>query len=72
LFQATVLSFVTEMVTDPSVRRASPVSVWGSLTSLAAGALGKACYGDRWGKRIALLHAAASVVANDADINYSF
>jgi hypothetical protein len=46
--------------------------VWGSLTSLAAGALGKACYGDRWGRRIALLHAAASVVANDADINYSF
>ena len=43
--------------------------VWGSLTSLAAGALGKACYGDRWGRRIALLHAAASVVANDADIN---
>ena len=46
--------------------------IWASLTSLAAGALGKACYGDRWGKRIALLHAAASVVANDADINYSF
>jgi len=46
--------------------------VWGALTSLAAGALGKACYGDRWGRRIALLHAAASVVANDADINYSF
>lgn len=46
--------------------------IWGSLTSLAAGALGKACYGDRWGRRIALLHAAASVVANDADINYSF
>ena len=46
--------------------------VWGSLTSLAAGALGKACYGDRWGRRIALLHAAASVVANDGDINYSF
>ena len=46
--------------------------VWGTLTSLAAGALGKACYGDRWGRRIALLHAAASVVANDADINYSF
>jgi hypothetical protein len=46
--------------------------VWGTLTSLATGALGKACYGDRWGRRIALLHAAASVVANDADINYSF
>jgi len=46
--------------------------IWGSLTSLAAGALGKACYGDRWGQRIALLHAAASVIANDADINYSF
>lgn len=46
--------------------------VWGALTSLAAGALAKACYGDRWGRRVALLHAAASVVANDADINYSF
>jgi hypothetical protein len=46
--------------------------VWGTLTSLATGALGKACYGDRWGQRIALLHAAASVIANDADINYSF
>ena len=46
--------------------------VWGTLTSLAAGALGKACYGDRWGRRIVLLHAAASVIANDADINYSF
>jgi len=46
--------------------------VWGTLTSLAAGALGRACYGDRWGRRIAVLHAAASVVANDADINYSF
>jgi hypothetical protein len=46
--------------------------VWGALTSLAAGALAKACYGDKWGRRVALLHAAASVVANDADINYSF
>lgn len=46
--------------------------VWGTLTSLAAGALGKACYGDVWGRRIALLHAAASVIANDGDINYSF
>ncbi len=46
--------------------------VWGALTSLATGALAKACYGDRWGRRVALLHAAASVVANDADINYSF
>jgi hypothetical protein len=46
--------------------------VWGTLTSLATGALGKACYGDRWGRRIALIHAAASVVANDADINYTF
>jgi hypothetical protein len=46
--------------------------VWGTLTSLATGALAKACYGDRWGRRVALLHAAASVVANDADINYSF
>jgi hypothetical protein len=46
--------------------------IWGTLTSLAAGALAKACYGDRWGRRVALLHAAASVIANDADINYSF
>lgn len=46
--------------------------LWGTLTSLAAGALGKACYGDKWGQRIALIHAVASVVANDADINYSF
>jgi hypothetical protein len=46
--------------------------VWGTLTSLATGALAKACYGDRWGRRVVLLHAAASVVANDADINYSF
>ena len=46
--------------------------VWGTLTSLASGALAKACYGDRWGRRVALLHAAASVIANDADINYSF
>ena len=46
--------------------------LWGTLTSLAAGALAKACYGDRWGRRVALLHAAASVIANDADINYSF
>jgi hypothetical protein len=46
--------------------------VWGTLTSLATGALAKACYGDRWGRRVALLHAAASVIANDADINYSF
>ena len=46
--------------------------LWGALTSLASGALAKACYGDKWGKRVALLHAAASVVANDADINYSF
>lgn len=46
--------------------------VWGTLTSLAAGALAKACYGDRWGRRVAIVHAAASVVANDADINYSF
>lgn len=46
--------------------------IWGTLTSLATGALGKACYGDRWGRRIALLHAAASVIANDGDINYSF
>jgi hypothetical protein len=45
---------------------------WGTLTSLASGALAKACYGDRWGRRVALLHAAASVIANDADINYSF
>jgi hypothetical protein len=46
--------------------------VWGTLTSLAAGAFAKACYGDKWGRRVALLHAAASVVANDGDINYSF
>jgi hypothetical protein len=46
--------------------------VWGTLTSLAAGALAKACYGDRWGRRVVLLHAVASVIANDADINYSF
>ncbi|MDF3065285.1 MAG: hypothetical protein K0R38_886 [Polyangiaceae bacterium] len=46
--------------------------VWGTLTSLAAGGLAKACYGDRWGRRVAIVHAAASVVANDADINYSF
>jgi hypothetical protein len=46
--------------------------LWGTLTSLASGALAKACYGDKWGRRVALLHAAASVVANDADINYSF
>jgi len=46
--------------------------VWGALTSLATGALAKACYGDKWGRRVALLHAAASVIANDADINYSF
>jgi hypothetical protein len=46
--------------------------VWGTLTSLATGALAKACYGDKWGRRVALLHAAASVIANDADINYSF
>lgn len=45
---------------------------WGTLTSLATGALAQACYGRRWGPRVALLHAAASVVANDADINYSF
>jgi hypothetical protein len=46
--------------------------VWGTLTSLATGALAKACYGDRWGRRVVLVHAAASVIANDADINYSF
>ncbi|HKY35187.1 MAG TPA: hypothetical protein VJN18_04550 [Polyangiaceae bacterium] len=46
--------------------------VWGTLTSLASGALAKACYGDKWGRRVALLHAVASVVASDADINYSF
>lgn len=46
--------------------------VWGTLTSLAAGGLAKACYGDKWGRRVTLLHAAASVIANDADINYSF
>jgi hypothetical protein len=46
--------------------------LWGTLTSLATGALAKACYGDKWGRRVALLHAAASVIANDADINYSF
>ncbi|HEY6077239.1 MAG TPA: hypothetical protein VIW29_00455 [Polyangiaceae bacterium] len=46
--------------------------IWGALTSLATGALAKACYGDKWGRRAALLHAAASVIANDADINYSF
>ncbi len=46
--------------------------LWGALTSLATGALAKACYGDRWGRRAAILHAAASVIANDADINYSF
>lgn len=46
--------------------------VWGALTSLAAGALARACYGDRWGRRVAIVHAAASVVANDADVNYSF
>lgn len=46
--------------------------LWGTLTSLAAGAFGKACYGDKWGRRIAIIHAVASVVANDADINYSF
>jgi hypothetical protein len=46
--------------------------VWGTLTSLATGALAKACYGDRWGKRVVIVHAAASVIANDADINYSF
>ncbi|HYQ14861.1 MAG TPA: hypothetical protein VEQ58_03860, partial [Polyangiaceae bacterium] len=45
---------------------------WGTLTSLATGALAKACYGDRWGRRVVVLHAAASVIANDADINYSF
>jgi hypothetical protein len=46
--------------------------VWGTLTSLATGALARACYGDRWGKRVVIVHAAASVLANDADINYSF
>lgn len=46
--------------------------VWGALTSLATGALAKTCYGDSWGRRVVLLHAVASVVANDADINYSF
>lgn len=46
--------------------------IWGALTSLGTGALAKACYGDRWGRRAALLHAAGAVVANDADINYSF
>ncbi len=46
--------------------------LWGTLTSLATGALAKACYGDKWGRRVVLLHAAASVIANDADINYSF
>lgn len=46
--------------------------VWGALTSLAAGTLGKVCYGDVWGRRIVIVHAAASVIANDADINYSF
>ena len=46
--------------------------VWGTLTSLATGALAKACYGEKWGQRVTVLHAAASVVANDADINYSF
>lgn len=46
--------------------------VWGTLTSLAAGALAKACYGDSWGRRVVVIHAAASVIANDADINYSF
>lgn len=46
--------------------------VWGTLTSLAAGALANACYGERWGRRVVVLHAAASVIANDADINYSF
>jgi hypothetical protein len=45
---------------------------WGALTSLATGALAKACYGDKWGRRVAVVHAAASVIANDADINYSF
>ena len=33
--------------------------LWGALTSLASGELAKACYGDKWGKRVALLHAAA-------------
>lgn len=46
--------------------------VWGALTSLATGALAAACYGERWGQRVVVLHAAASVIANDADINYSF
>lgn len=47
-------------------------TIWGALTSLAAGALAKACYGEVWGKRVVLLHAVGSFVANDADMNYSF
>jgi hypothetical protein len=46
--------------------------VWGTLTSVASGVLAKACYGDVWGRRVVVLHAAASVIANDGDVNYSF
>ena len=42
---------------------------WGTLTSLATGALAKACYGDKWGRRVALLHAAASVVASSPSLS---
>lgn len=46
--------------------------LWATLTSLATGALAKACYGEVWGKRVVVLHAAAAVIACDADVNYSF
>jgi hypothetical protein len=44
----------------------------GVATSLAVGALAAACFGRAYGPRAAVLHAALSVLASDADINYGF
>ncbi len=46
--------------------------VWGSLLSLATGALASAAWGRGAGPRAAVLHAVCAVIASDGDINYSF
>jgi hypothetical protein len=46
--------------------------VWGSMLSLATGALARAVWGSAAGRRAAVLHAACAAIASDGDINYSF
>jgi hypothetical protein len=46
--------------------------VWAAATSIACGWLGASFWGDKWGPRIAVLHAGGAALAADGDINYSF